>query len=166
MTNYNKMAAAQRGKSDLTRNWNGRSTCPFTYMDREGDTRWPQVVRLVEIWLNERDCKYTLERSDAIQHLAIQNTGYTASRLQDDQDILFSLITILLQKYPRFHRTLNSKNELDSWFATAVWKQIYKIIDPEDAESASEIINDLNIAIANFQGNFDPWASKIHNLFH
>ena len=73
---------------------------------------------------------------------------------------------ILFQKYPRFHHALNSKNELDQWFATAVWKQIYKIIDSEDAESASEIINDLNIAIANFQGDFNPWASTIHNLFH
>jgi hypothetical protein len=89
-----------------------------------------------------------------------------ASRLRDDQDILFSLITILFQKYPRFHRALNSKNELDLWFATAVWKQVYKIINPEDAESASEIINDHNIAITNFLSDFDPWASKIHNLFH
>ena len=157
--------AARQGKSDLTRNWNGRSTCPFTYTDREDDTRWPQVVRLIEIWLDERDCKYTLERSDPIRSMAIQNTGYTASRLRDDQDILFSLITILFQKYPHFHCALNSKNELDPWFAMAVWKQIYTIIDPEDAESESEIINDLNFAITNFQGDFDPWASKIHNLF-
>ena len=73
-------------KSSNTNNWNNRSKTWEEYQDKD-DSIWDVIVEQIEIWLDERDCKYVSNRDDNSRMAFIQNQPWTPSRFRDDQDI-------------------------------------------------------------------------------
>ena len=78
-------------KANHVRNFNNR-TKDIPVFNNIDDSKFLDTVQTMDIWLDERDCLYVSNQDDNARRQFVAMSGFLASRLQDDQDILWALI--------------------------------------------------------------------------
>mmetsp|Transcript_18530 Transcript_18530/g.37665 ORF Transcript_18530/g.37665 Transcript_18530/m.37665 type:complete len:869 (+) Transcript_18530:750-3356(+) len=138
----------------------------LVYAGRKDDPNIARLETKMHAWLVERECEYTMDRNDANRAAATFGFGYMPSRFADDQKIFWSLITHLFDGHPRFQRAITTKNILQQYYATEVWKKIYLQINPRDPQSSADIVKEMTAALTIFHGDFEAWSNEVHRLFY
>ena len=128
------MAAAGaplNSKASNVRNFHNQ-TKDIPAFDNEDNSKFLDTIQTMEIWLDERDCKYVANRDDNTRRQFVAMSGYLPTRITDNQDIFWSCIFIMFHAYARFRTAIHPRNILLSDYSSQVWKMIYAIIKPED----------------------------------
>ena len=163
------MAAALQqplpSKAKNVRNFHNQ-TKDIPKFNNNDDSKFLDTVQEVEIWLDERDAQYVLNRDDITRGQYVALTGFLPSRLQDDQDIFWACIFTMFHPFARFGIAIHSRNLLPVDYASQVWKLIYAIVEPEDFTKAASLITKLQETVVNFKENFGAWVSMVHQNHH
>eukprot|EP00961_Rhodomonas_salina_P235504 3183138-Rhodomonas_salina.1 len=158
-------AAAGGGRANIHQNLHNATKDLPVYKDTQEERDDPtQVIGDMEVWLDDRECQYVMDRNDGTRAAHVANENFQLGRVQADQRIFWALLRRLFGKISRFGTAMRSKNETQLFYATEVWKLACLLLNPADQSQQHSLIQRLAELLPMFEGNFEPWASAIHKI--